>query len=350
MATELIEYKRGKAQSSLVRDGKIGSYDVLAKMIELVRGSVVLDKGLEDFFKTLMHSNGVTSHSNPSQILSLVYDYTKSSIAYIQDVAGATESIKDARTTLQDGFGDCDDLSVFIATWLAMIGLEPSFVLAKFSDEDAAPFNHVYVSVIAQGKRYVLDASLASGALNKEVSAASKDERGIFTYNEAVDGIGGTLRGVKGLVNETTKNGVHALAGLAGFLPIGLIPSSAISLGSALFSGANETAERSLSATASRISSILTDTIIELQNGRLALEVAQTRARDAMSKFYARLLRGNAEGADAETLERSLTQKYNYIENYGQVAGAPVAAGLNTNLMILAGVGVLGIGAYILFK
>lgn len=351
MATNLVEHTaNNSAKFSLVRDGVAGNLDVVAKMIELVRNSIVFDKGLENFFKQILIENGIDSHTPVAQKFAFIYEYVTDSVKYIQDSAGNIESIKDARTTLQDGYGDCDDLSILFATWLASLGYEPSIVMAKYIDDDSANFQHVYTSVTVNGERYVFDGAIKNGSFNSEVPAAQLEEIGVFHYNAKVDGIGGTVRGLKGLVHDAKKNGLEAINLFSGLLPLGFIPAQAVHIGTSLFGSATVN-PKSLSAIGSRTSGILTDIIIELQNGRLALEVAQNRARRAMGTYYGHQHDFPNEQAKYDTIKKTLLDKLEYIENFGKDSlTAPLAINLNPNLMLVAGIGIVGLGAYVYFN
>src|SRR5260221_11469400 len=102
MSTELIEYKNEQPKFSWVRDGIQGNYDVLWRMIDIVRDSVLKDKGVENTVKELLHENDLNSYSDTNAVFSTIFNFVKNNIDYLQDIAGNTESIKDARDTLQD--------------------------------------------------------------------------------------------------------------------------------------------------------------------------------------------------------------------------------------------------------
>lgn len=117
-------------------------------MAVLVRDAAMRDQGLCDFAAGLLIKAGLDSHSSTSEILDCVFRYVQG-VKYIADPGGNFDAISSARDTLQkqpQPYGDCDDLSVLLASLLACLGFEPSFVLAKY-DETASGFDHVYVSV-----------------------------------------------------------------------------------------------------------------------------------------------------------------------------------------------------------
>lgn len=349
MSTQLIEHTGEQpTQFSYVRDGIAGNFDVIAKMTSLVRNSLILDKGLEDFFKQTLAANDLDSHSAPDDIFRFIYNFVRNHIAYIQDVGGSVESIKSARVTINDGYGDCDDQSVLVATWLASLGYEPNFVIAKYDADTTANFQHVYCSVDVNGTRFVFDTILPNGQLNDEVDATQIAEINIFDFNPALDGFSGTVNGVKNLIKDTARNGVSAINTFAGFLPIGLIPAHALQFGSALFKGVET--EPTINAKGSQVNGVLTDVIIQLQQGVVSRQIAQARARKAVADFYASYLSLRQDNANVDKIFDLIEQKFEYIENYGATPNTQGFVDLNINYMAIAGIAAVGIGAYFFFS
>jgi hypothetical protein len=352
VATQLIEYKGGSPISfTYVRDGIRGNLDVIARMIELTRSSVVLDKGFEDFVKQLVAEKGYNAHTPTDQLFTFLYDYFHNAVAYIQDVAGRTEQIKDARTTIQDGYGDCDDHAILTATALAMLGYEPLFVAGKYSS-DSSQFEHIYTITYVNGERYVFDTTLPDGKLNKEIPAIELREYAIFDYNPELDSIAGLFRGVRNLAKETARNAAQGFGTFAGFLPLGFIPKEAAKLGAAMFAGTKIADHNriSLSALGSRINGELRDLIIKLQNRNISVEVARMHAFKIVSNFNSEAIRyaDNVTERDLKTIKKQLLQKLDYIDNFDKNPHtAPYAVHLDIGLMSIAGLALVGFGAYV---
>lgn len=347
MTTGIIEYQNNKPRFGFIRDGVAGSYDIVWRMIDIVRNSVLLDKGFEDFVKQTVATNGFDSYSNTDTLFEFLYNFFKygkdgfDGIDYLQDIRGASESIKDARTTLQDEYGDCDDCAILTATALAVLGYSPLFVIAKYPDEDA--FQHVYTVAYVNDKRYVFDLTIQDGHLNSEVENMQKEEIGIFEQRAETDGIKGVIRNIKYLVKETQANAREAAPFLSSFLPVGLLGQTVARnlLGSA-------TAEQSLNALGSEITGEITDAIIKLQNGLMTKEIALAIAR----KRYSQLFSIDRTQVDADTfnaIENKINRKIDYINSF-VLYGTPqsVEPLLNTNKLLLYGV--LGVGAYYVIK
>jgi hypothetical protein len=145
-----------------IHKGKQGSLQTAAQMARLVREDTVRDEGLQRFAAQLLINSGLSSHSSQRDIVSVVFAYVKQ-LSYIHDPAGSFDSIQSARQTIAKGFGDCDDLSVLLATLLAQLGMQPRFVLARYREKSKG-FDHVYVDVVLsqrEGGRIVLDPSAA---------------------------------------------------------------------------------------------------------------------------------------------------------------------------------------------
>lgn len=136
--------------------GKQGSLQTAWQMARLVREDTIRDEGLQRWAANLIIKAGLDSHSHKRDVLDVLFRYVQA-LAYINDPAGSFDSVSSARTTLAKGMGDCDDLSVLLATLMALLGFKPRFVLARMK-ADSKGFDHVYVdTVLPTGERIALD-------------------------------------------------------------------------------------------------------------------------------------------------------------------------------------------------
>lgn len=135
--------------------GRAGSLQTAELMASLVRDAAVKDKALELEATRILTSNGLDSHSDPYEIADTLFRYVQR-LHYIHDPAGAFDSVQSAQQVLREGKGDCDDLSVVLASLLAMVGFKPRFVLAKYKEETEG-FDHVYVDLELPRGRIALD-------------------------------------------------------------------------------------------------------------------------------------------------------------------------------------------------
>ena len=143
-----------------IRKGKQGSLQTAAQMARLVREDTIRDEGLQRFAAQILINSGLDSHAPKRDTVAALFRYVKQ-IRYIHDPAGSFDSIQNARATISKGFGDCDDLSVLLATLLAQVGLSPRFVLARYKQKSKG-YDHVYVDVdlpVKEGGRIALDPS-----------------------------------------------------------------------------------------------------------------------------------------------------------------------------------------------
>jgi transglutaminase-like putative cysteine protease len=112
-----------------------------------------------------------------------IYDYVKQNVRYTGDVApishpdGSVEGIdlyQSARRTVQFSGGDCDDMSILIATLLALNGITPRLRVMKESGND--DWSHVYptggLPKNSPTRWIALDATLPDGEFGTEVPHA----------------------------------------------------------------------------------------------------------------------------------------------------------------------------------
>lgn len=316
-------------------------------MIRVIRDSVMLDKGMADFTAQLMTDAGLDSHAAPKDVFECLYNFVRANVHYISDNAGRVEKIKDARSTLRDGYGDCDDQTILNCTLLALVGYEPKIALAKYGGGDSDNFQHVYCVVYLGGERFVLDTTLPDGKLNQEVDPARVEEIGVFDFVPNVDDLGGIFSGVKDVFTETGKNAFTAASELSGLLPIGLIPAHLLSVGASMLGNAQETKKGTLSERGSNILGKIHDITIDLQNGRVAVETALAQARAQKARLY---VFGETVQASEnfKFIESQINQKIRYIETYGQTN--PGAVVLDYNAMLYVGVALVGVVAFFALK
>lgn len=86
--------------------------------------------------------NGFRSRDWLAEV-SAIHAWVKDKIRYVRDISGV-ETLQTAEYTLANGFGDCDDQSVLLASLLESIGQHTRFVAVSFSP---GLFSHVYVQV-----------------------------------------------------------------------------------------------------------------------------------------------------------------------------------------------------------
>lgn len=200
MSTQLLinENNNGTDHASLklVRDGVAGNKDVVKQMVRLIRDSVT-DKGLSDYAAHILLSNNLTSDSPARDQFQAIYDNVKNGngkdfkgVKYVNDPAGEVESIKSARQTLADGYGDCDDYAVLISSLLAALGFNPVLILAKYDNDPNSPYGHIYTTVFSDDERFVFDPVIPNGNFNDEVKPLQSFSVGVFDTHAGIDSLG----------------------------------------------------------------------------------------------------------------------------------------------------------------
>jgi hypothetical protein len=111
-------------------------------------------------------------------------DYVKQNMRYVRDINGV-ETLHDPLMLIdqlkrKQAQGDCDDMSLFIASLLLSIGHQPFFRAVRYYD-GAGPFQHIYVVVYendwkTKKQRLVLDAILKRSKIGTEVPHKSGKE------------------------------------------------------------------------------------------------------------------------------------------------------------------------------
>jgi len=113
-----------------------------------------------------------------------IADYIKNKVRYVRDINGV-ETLHDPITMIDQmrrgqAQGDCDDMSLLIATLLLSIGHQPFFRVVRYY-EGNGPYQHIYVVVYDKdwrkpNKRLVLDAIMKRSKIGYEVPHISGKE------------------------------------------------------------------------------------------------------------------------------------------------------------------------------
>ena len=111
-------------------------------------------------------------------------DWVKQVVPYAKDPKGV-EMLQDPITMIDklkrnELFGDCDDMSLLIATLLLSLGHQPYFCIVRYP-QFRSGFQHIYICVYEANnrdkkKRLVLDAIVKDRHTGYEVSYAEKKE------------------------------------------------------------------------------------------------------------------------------------------------------------------------------
>lgn len=85
-----------------------------------------------------------------------IFEWIKANIRYTQDV-NDVETIQFPLNTIEFGYGDCDDMSLLLATMLESIGHPSRFAAVGFGEP--FEFDHVFVQTLIGTRWVALDAT-----------------------------------------------------------------------------------------------------------------------------------------------------------------------------------------------
>lgn len=141
---------------------------------------------MREFALQILRNAGISSHDYGREALA-IGDFVKRNVTYRRDPEG-TEHLIDPLLMIQDiqqgrAEGDCDDMSLLIATLLISIGCQPYFRTVRYEGRFGS-FNHVYVVVYdrngkSKSQRIVLDAIIKDKPIGFEIGHASGQEHAV---------------------------------------------------------------------------------------------------------------------------------------------------------------------------
>lgn len=162
--------------------GLNGNLETLKKMIMVARLRSRHPLIRELALRILEHY-GVPSQDYLKEAFA-IGDYIRKKVRYVRDINGV-ETLHDPLTMIDQmkrnqAQGDCDDMSLLIATLLLAIGHQPYFRVVRYYD-GIGPYQHIYVVVYEQNwrkpkERLVLDAILKRSKIGTEVPHKSGKE------------------------------------------------------------------------------------------------------------------------------------------------------------------------------
>jgi hypothetical protein len=165
-----------------LRSGWLGNLDT----VEIMRRVAHKRKShplVRELALNILHHHGVKSHDYVQEALA-IGRYIKEKVRYVRDISGM-EQLHDPVTMIEQiqrgvSQGDCDDMSLLIATLLLSIGHKPRFRIVRYRGE-VGPYQHIYVVVYEKDhgqtvKRVVLDAILKDRPIGTEVKHTSGKE------------------------------------------------------------------------------------------------------------------------------------------------------------------------------
>lgn len=135
---------------------------------------------------SILNEYGVNDHDGVEEALA-IGNFVKANVRYVRDPAGV-EQLQSPVLMLKQisqgrAHGDCDDMSLLIATLLLSIGHFPSYRAVRYY-EKRGPYNHIYVVDYdrrpgGKTERIVLDAILKDRSIGSEIDHVNGKEYAI---------------------------------------------------------------------------------------------------------------------------------------------------------------------------
>jgi hypothetical protein len=169
-----------EVKNTKVGDGVQGNLDTLDIMIRKARESSRLPKVRELALRIILANNLKSQHYKDEALA--IGQYVKDNLRYVRDI-DKVETLIDPLTIIDqlqrnEAFGDCDDMSMFIASLLLSIGHQPYFRIVKYVNDPMRSYSHVYVVDYERNQgekskqRIVLDAIIKTKPIGYEIPHA----------------------------------------------------------------------------------------------------------------------------------------------------------------------------------
>lgn len=376
MALELQTIENNTAQTLpvLIRDGIKGNMQVLFEMMRIIQKSVYKDLALKALAADILLYNNLDSTSDITRIFEMLFNFvakqnsviikyqdkkpvynsrnnnSKKYVAFIQDVAGNVENIKDARRTLSDGFGDCDDHTILNASLLGCLGYENiKLAVAKYNNLDET-FSHVYCVVYENNKRYVFDTTLPDARLNKEVKATEIKEISIFDNANTLSGFSSVYYGASRQIKKLGKAATEIIPQVTAFLPLGFLAGTSLATSAELVNmtkGANV----SVNTVASRINLKLNNIVVDLMKSNIAYDLAKTYALQVSAQLSA-IENINVTDKQYKQIKACIKDRLDFILNFPAFAKKHniKLVNLDARFILLSFLGIAGFTSYTIYK
>lgn len=172
-----------------VKTGKLKpNYAGNIQTVELMREIASTKAGdplVRELALNIVRHDGVRSHHYLDEALA-IGNYVKNQVRYVRDAHGF-EQLTDPVKMIRDmqmgrSQGDCDDMSLLIASLLLSIGHTPYFRMARYRGM-GGPFQHIYVVDFEKNghkgpkRQIVLDAIMKDQPIGFEVPHMSHEDR-----------------------------------------------------------------------------------------------------------------------------------------------------------------------------
>lgn len=172
-----------KVANTKLSDGKAGNLETVEFMRGIARQRAS-DPSVRQLALQILMAHKVPSNYYKDETLAIAR-FVKDRVRYVRDINGV-ETVTDPLTLIDqikrgEAQGDCDDMSLLIATLLLSIGHQPYFRIVKYNNDGSAPYNHIYVVDYERNpgfkkERIVLDSIIKSKPIGFEIEHAQGNE------------------------------------------------------------------------------------------------------------------------------------------------------------------------------
>ncbi len=208
--------------------GKAGNIQTLHTMRDIIRRDLGLNGGWQDqqlrhFAAQVVQAYGGGGFNWQSRVRA-IWLYVTRQFDYIPDPAGGNENLADARETIRDGWGDCDDLTILIATLLGMVGVPTSLRMSRYT-QGIDGYEHVYVVAHVPTGDLALDTARKSARVGLEAKYKEAFTLPVVDLHEQLRGLldfalqGGSAVGAAGL-----QGGAKGAAVTGATIGVSMIP------------------------------------------------------------------------------------------------------------------------------
>ena len=149
-----------KAVRLRLADGSKGTHQTLKVMVALVKEG----KRNPSIRQFTAHLVSDLPQKDFRAEIDRIFSFVQDQIRYVKDIRGV-ETLHPADQILAQGYGDCDDKCILLASMLETISHPTRFVAAGFDANNRSQFSHVFVDtrIGLQNNWISLDATMPHG-------------------------------------------------------------------------------------------------------------------------------------------------------------------------------------------
>jgi hypothetical protein len=195
MHERLLLVRHGRHSQVSIRalaHGKDGNEQTLRVAAAWVREDSASDAQLRQF--VLEHFISQCAPGDYLGAVTKLFEFSRDAIRFADDPEDV-ERIADAWSTIADGWGDCGDKSILLASMLGVIGIPSQFIVQEWEGDVIAEngFDHVHIEAfMPDGSTLQLDPTPRSAMLGWEAPSAARMRFVIWPkWSAARTGLGG---------------------------------------------------------------------------------------------------------------------------------------------------------------